>query len=216
MHTYEALIDDLQERGYLSTPEIIEAFRKTPRKDFLPQSKKSLDGLNSPLPIGHDQTISQPLTVGFMIELLQPRAGDTVLEIGYGSGWQSAILARIICPEEGDTKGTLHAYEIVPELATFGESNIRRSLPEAVLKHVHLYSADYTPSCTAHAPYDRIISAAAFTSMPDELIQSLQTGGILVYPTQANDIRKITKEKQDTYTEELFPGFVFVPITHAV
>ena len=89
---YEDLINSLIKDGYLKTPEIIEAFKAIDRTDFVPEECKDDACVNAPLPIGFDQTISQPLTVAFMIELLEPKAGEKILEIGAGSGWQTAIL----------------------------------------------------------------------------------------------------------------------------
>lgn len=90
---YENLINSLIKDGYLKTPEIIEGFKATDRVDFVPEEYKGEAYVNAPLPIGFSQTISQPLTVAFMIELLEPKVGEKILEIGAGSGWQTAILA---------------------------------------------------------------------------------------------------------------------------
>ena len=90
------LIKELMEEGILKTPSIIGAFEKVDRKDFVPEELKDKAYLNTPLPIGYGQTISQPLTVAFMLELLQPQTGDKVLEVGSGSGWQTALLACIV------------------------------------------------------------------------------------------------------------------------
>ena len=95
------LIKELMAEGILKTPSIIEAFEKVDRKDFVPEELKDKAYLNTPLPIGYGQTISQPLTVAFMLELLQPQAGDKVLEIGSGSGWQTALLAHMVSGGNG-------------------------------------------------------------------------------------------------------------------
>lgn len=212
MENFELLVDILIEEGYLTDPIIIDAFRKTPRKPFLKEPYKKLEGLNAPLPIGDEQTISQPATVAFMLHLLQPKPGNKLLEIGYGSGWQTAILARIMYQK--NSPGEIFAYEINNKIAEFGRKNLDRFLPDDLARHVHLYSEDYAKSSQDHAPYDKIIAAAAFEETPVNLIQQLNLEGVIVYPTKVNDIRKITKETNEAYSEDIFPGFVFVPITH--
>jgi len=216
MTKYLELVDRLIEETYLTTPRIIDAFRKTPRRPFLTKTHQPLEALNSPLPIGQGQTISQPLTVAFMLELLQPKAGDTILDIGYGSGWQTALLARIVCPEKASksTCGSVIAYEIISDVADFGEKNIDKALPQKLRSRISLHKHDYRYSFKKHSPYDKMISAAAFPQTPTELIKSLKNGGIIVYPTQARDIRKITRTDDNSYTEDVYPGFTFVPITH--
>ncbi len=116
-----SLIDDLIKEGWLKTPEIIDAFRKIKRADFLPDDIKYLADVNEAFPIGFGQTISQPLTVAFMLELLQPKAGDKILDVGAGSGWTTALLAYCV-----SQKGRVIAVEIVPELAEFGRNNVAK------------------------------------------------------------------------------------------
>jgi len=117
----ESLISELIEQGYLKTPRIIRAFKKIDRADFVLPEFKNSAYLNVPLPIGHGQTISQPLTVAFMFELLQPEVGDKILDIGSGSGWTTALLAEIM-----SKMGKVFSIEIVPELCEFGEGNVRK------------------------------------------------------------------------------------------
>ena len=112
------LVKELISSGYLKTPEIIDAFQKIDRKDFVSDEYKDRAYVNAPLPIGYGQTISQPLTVAFMLELLQPEKGNKILEIGSGSGWQTALLARVV----GD-EGRVFAIELIPELEQFGRKN---------------------------------------------------------------------------------------------
>ena len=106
-----ALVDILIQGGWLKTPRIIEAFYKIKRKDFLPEEMKDLAELNEALPIGFGQTISQPLVVAFMLELLQPQEGEKILDIGSGSGWTSALLAHIVSGGELKSKTELPFME---------------------------------------------------------------------------------------------------------
>ena len=110
-----ALIDSLIKEGWLKTPRIIKAFREVKRVDFLPKEIKDLAELNEALSIGYGQTISQPLVVAFMLELLQPQPGDKILDVGSGSGWTTALLAQIV-----GQKGKVIAIDIIPELVEFG------------------------------------------------------------------------------------------------
>ena len=89
------LIDSLIKDKWLKTPIIIQAFKKVKREDFMPEDIKQLSGVNQAMPIGSGQTISQPLTVAFMLEQLQPKAGDIILDVGSGSGWTTALLSCI-------------------------------------------------------------------------------------------------------------------------
>src|SRR3989344_1473833 len=115
------LVDYLIQEGWLKTERIINAFRKIKREDFLPHDTKNLAELNEALPIGFEQTISQPLTVAFMLELLQPKKGDKILDVGAGSGWQTTMLCEIV-----GEKGFVFAIERIGELKNFGEENVRK------------------------------------------------------------------------------------------
>ena len=121
----EELIDRLIKQGYLKTPLIIEAFRNIKRQDFVLEKLKDDADINAPLPIGYDQTISQPLTVAFMLELLQPKPGEKILDVGSGSAWQTALLAHCVgSPPVGG--GKVFGIERIPELVEFGKKNISK------------------------------------------------------------------------------------------
>lgn len=197
------LIEDLISREYLKTPRIIDAFYKIDRVDFVPEDLKVEAYVNVPLPIGYGQTISQPLTVAFMLELLQPKEGDKILDVGSGSGWQSSMLAHIA----GD-KGKVLAIERIPELSEFGKNNSKKYN----FKNLEFIIGNGSVGYEKKAPYDRIIvAAAAFDKIPKELKRQLKIGGRLVIPVE-NSIWLVVKKAEDEYEEKEFPGFAFVPL----
>lgn len=216
---YDKLIKNLISQNYLASPRIIDAFKQTPRVDYIPDVHKKISAINAPLPLTDKQTTSQPLTIAFMLELLQPQPGDKILEIGYGSGWQTAILAKIVYPPDSNLpnnkkSGEVYACEIIPSVAKFGNSNLNRNIPTKLRSRIHLSQVDYRESFKENAPYDRIIAGAAFENVPTDLIKSLTINGTFVFPTKARDIRRIQRTGKTQIIEETFPGFIFVPITH--
>src|SRR3989338_1113331 len=103
--TNEELVKKLVDEGYLRSLRVINAFKQVDRQNFVPEDLRDEAYVNAPLPIGFGQTISQPLTVAFRLELLQPQPGDKVLDVGAGSGWQAALLAHIVYGEPRRTMG---------------------------------------------------------------------------------------------------------------
>lgn len=203
MDTLENLINNLIRSGYLKTPEIINAFYKINRVDFIPEKLKSEAATNTPLPIGYGQTISQPLTVAFMLELLEPKEGNKILDIGSGSGWQSSLLAFIV-----GEKGKVFAIERIPGLSEFGRENSQKYN----FKNLEFITGDGSKGYEKEALYDRIIVvASAFDKIPKELKRQLKIGGRLVIPVE-NSIWLIVKKTEDEYEEKEFFGFVFVPL----
>jgi len=201
----EKLIDNLINQGYLKTPAIIEAFRKINRIDFLPQEEKYRAYLNIPLPIGYGQTCSQPLTVAFMLEQLQPQKGDKVLDVGFGSGWLTALLAQIV----GET-GEVYALERIANLKEFGAENIAKYnfIKKGVVK---CFCFDGTKGWPSRAPYDKIIVSASAKKIPLPLKEQLKVNGRLVIPI-LDSIWVIVKKAEDEFEENEFSGFTFVPL----
>src|SRR3989338_2528960 len=166
-----ALVQSLIKDGYLHTSHIVEAFRTIDRVHFVPDALKNGAYVNAPLPIGHGQTISQPLTVAFMFELLQPESGHRVLDVGAGSGWTTALLAHIV-----GVKGKVLAVERVQELAEFGKINVAKFdfIDKGI---VEFLCADGSRGYPAGAPYDRILAgAAAFGQIPQAWKEQLAVG----------------------------------------
>lgn len=203
------LIDSLIQRGWLKTPRIIKAFRQIRRVDFLPASLadtpaelQDLAELDEALAIGRGQTISQPLVVAFMLELLQPKTGEKILDIGSGSGWTAALLAEI-----AGSMGKVVAVEIIPELKKFGQSNATKYKPG-----IEFVCADGNLGYAKEAPFDKIlVSASLSDEIPFAWKEQLKTGGHLVTP-MVNSIWLLTKKNKAEFEKREYPGFVFVPL----
>ena len=220
---YENLINSLIKDGYLKTPEIIEAFKAIDRADFVPEEYKSEAYVNAPLPIGFNQTISQPLTVAFMIELLEPKAGDKILDVGSGSGWTPALLAHITSggkssevglPNIEDTEGKealVFSLERIPELKEFAEKNIAKYgfVEKGIVKIIH---ADGSKGYKKEAPYDKIIAGAASEAdIPEAWKRQLKIGGRIVSPV-GQSIIVLDKISKKDYNQKEYFGFSFVPL----
>ena len=200
------LIDSLIEEGWLKTPKIIEAFEKVKREDFLPGEMKDLAEINEALPIGYGQTISQPLVVAFMLEQLQPRPGDKILDVGSGSGWTSALLAEIV-----GSKGKVIAIEVIPELMEFGKNNVAKYnfIEKGTVEFI---CADGSKGYEKEAPYDGIlVSASVQTEVPQAWKNQIKIGGKIVTPL-GSSIWRFTKKNATKSEDVEYPGFVFVPL----
>ena len=216
-----ALIDELITGGWLKTERYIEAFKKIKREDFLPEDFRDLAEVNTALSIGQGQTISQPLVVAFMIELLEPKEGEKILDIGSGSGWTSALLAEIV-----GEKGKIIALEIVPELKEFGEKNVAKY--NFIKKgRTEFVCADATKGYSKEAPFDKILASAALAvakggkedlssltsvaRIPQAWKKQLKVEGRIVAPI-GTSIWLFEKEGDNQFKRKEYPGFVFVPL----
>ena len=204
-----SLTNQLIEQKYLKSPLIINAFKKIKRADFVPDEvvrEKGEDFVaeyNAPLSIGYGQTISQPLTVAFMLELLQPKKGDKILDIGSGSGWQTAMLCQIVGSE-----GFVYAIERIPELKEFGQKNVEKYN----FKNVEFICGDGSKGLSDKAPFDKIIVAASVAEeIPQSWKDQLKIKGRLVTPVKGS-IWLIIKKDKDRFEDKEYPGFVFVPL----
>ncbi len=200
-----ALIDNLIQEGWLKSPKIIEAFQKIKRVDFLPAEIKNLAELNEALSIGYGQTISQPLVVAFMIELLEPKPGEKILDVGSGSGWTTALLAEI-----AGSKGKVIAIDIIPELVEFGKKNVEKYnfIKKGIVEFIW---ADGSEGYQKEAPYDKILASASAQILPQAWREQLKIGGRIVTPI-GSSIWLIRKKSEKEFEEIEYPGFVFVPL----
>lgn len=201
-----ALADNLASRG-IRDPRVLAAIASLDRSHFVPTNLASEAGGDYPLPIGYGQTISQPFVVAFMSEALGLRGEERVLEIGTGSGYQTAVLARL-CAE-------VYSIEIVPELAASAERALSAlGFPNIFLRHGNGYAG--WPEA---APFDAIILTAAPREIPDTLMAQLRPGGRLIAPVggmeDAQDLVLVRKGNEgESRMERLLP-VRFVPMTGA-
>jgi len=204
MKTMQELIDIMVVSDTLRSPEIIKAFESVDRKYFIPESVEAYIYVDAPLPIGNDQTISQPSTVAFMLELLEPREGDRVLDIGSGSGWTTALLCHIV-----GEKGSVQGLERVESLVEAGSRNLAKF--------------DLGSQCTIQKAgdglgrlgetFDKILVSASSSEIPEELFEQLEPGGVLVIPVR-NSIFRFRKLSDGRISREEYPGFRFVPLIY--
>ncbi|MBI3115433.1 MAG: protein-L-isoaspartate(D-aspartate) O-methyltransferase [Candidatus Kerfeldbacteria bacterium] len=197
---------ELLQSGVLRTSPLIAAFERIDRAAFIPASVRDAAALNIPLPIGHAQTISQPWTVAFMLEALQPQPGDAVLDVGSGSGWATALLADLVGP-----RGHVYAIERIPALRAFGERNVLR----AGLRNVTFATGDGSRGWPAAAPFQRIhVAAAAPRAVPEPLKEQLAVGGRLIIPVGewTQTLVLVTRKDPEQFTERRYPDFQFVPL----
>jgi len=201
------LVEKLIREGILKTKEVIEAFLKVPREEFVPPHLRRFAYADTPLPIGYGQTISAPHMVAMMTEALAPKKGDKVLEVGTGSGYQAAILAEIV----GD-EGHVWTIERIPELAEFARDNLRRT---SYARRVTVIVGDGSKGYPEAMPYNRIIVTAAAPEVPGPLIEQLAPGGRLVIPVGDSFTQRlliIKKRRDGSLTEKWGPYCVFVPL----
>lgn len=200
----DELVDYLLDKGVLKSPSIVKAMRAVDRALFVPPSLQAEAYLDIPLPIGYGQTISQPSTIVFMLELLQVRRGDKVLEVGAGSGYVASLLCQLVGKE-----GSVIAVERIAELV----EQAKRNLAKFNFSQLKLIAGDGSKGFVAEAPYNRILISAAAPEMPVEISQQLADGGRLVVPVGSGVQDMIMWERRaDKFVQQRFPGFVFVPL----
>lgn len=182
---------------------VLRAMKRVPRHEFVAPGYEHLAYENRPLPIGHDQTISQPYIVARMTELLEPSPEDRVLEIGTGSGYQAAVLAEIVAE--------VYTIEIIEELHDTATARLKK----LGYDNVSTRHGDGYQGWEEHAPYDKIILTAAPTEIPDPLVEQLEPGGRMVLPVgpsgQVQQLKLLVKREDGSLRERTILKVRFVP-----
>lgn len=205
---YQSKLDDLigimKNSGYLKDDKVEWAIRKSSRHEFVPKSLVNQAYKDKPLSLMKNQTISQPSVVSRMTELLQIKEGQKILEIGSGSGWQSAILSYLVAD------GKVFSIDRHPELVKFAIEN----LDKLGIQNVNVILGDGSLGHLKESPFDRIIITAACKKVPPPLFEQLALNGLLIAPVGEYPQSLIVYKKTSQGIEEIKnqPGFVFVPL----
>lgn len=200
------MVQELRLTPEIADARVLEAMGRVPRHRFVPDEEKPCAYENRPLPIGQEQTISQPLIVALMVQMLRLSGRERVLEVGAGSGYQAAILAELTC-----------AVITVERHADLAE-RARVVLDELGYRNVTVLVHDGSEGYAAAAPYERIIVAAASPRVPEALVTQLAPGGRLVLPVGDPNLQTLTVITKDAegraFTHE-HGGCAFVPLIGA-
>ena len=198
----ERMVEKQLSHRNITNKEIINAFKNIPREIFVRDQDCTLAYEDHPLPIGHNQTISQPYITALMTELLMPVKDGKILEIGTGSGYQAAILSRL--------SRLVVSIERIPELAKSAKNNLHT----ANIENVSIITGDGTLGWKENAPYDGIMVTAGSNVIPENLLSQLKPGGRMVIPVGEDGNHKlklILKEDNDILIKEII-DCSFVPL----
>jgi protein-L-isoaspartate(D-aspartate) O-methyltransferase len=201
----ETMVRDQMERRGIRTPVVLKALRETPRHLFVPEALRRSAYSDHPLPIGHGQTISQPYIVASMTDLLGVRRTDKVLEIGTGSGYQTAVLAQLGLQ--------VYSMEIVEPLAKEAAARLK----ELGYHNVEVRAGDGYRGWPEQAPFDRIIVTAAPPEIPRALIGQLKNGGRMVAPVgrEWQELVVVDKDLEGRVRQHTEYAVIFVPMVPA-
>jgi protein-L-isoaspartate(D-aspartate) O-methyltransferase len=191
----------LKPRG-IKDERVLAAMAKVAREDFIPADVRPSAYEDGPLPIGYDQTISQPYVVAFMTEQLRPKRSDRVLEIGSGSGYQAAILAELVAD--------VYTIDIVEPLAKSAEATLQR----LGYNNVHIKVGDGYKGWPEEAPFDAVIVTCAPEKVPQPLVDQLNDGGRMVIPVGERFAQQLylLEKKNGQLTESVTLPVRFVPM----
>lgn len=209
----QQLIKDIENevrytRGFIGKSKlddrVMKAMTEVPREQFVPENLQPYAFDNGPLPIGHEQTISQPYIVALMSDLLATKPEHKVLEIGTGSGYQTAVLSQL-CAK-------VYTVELIHELSKQAQIRFQKLKYKNIETHVDNGYLGWSE----HAPYDGIIVTAAATHIPEALVNQLKTGGNMVIPIGMpsfhQELMLIEKNKEGELTSKKILGVAFVPL----
>jgi protein-L-isoaspartate(D-aspartate) O-methyltransferase len=197
------LARELSRRG-ISDRRVLEAIASLDRSQFVPAAERGNATSDQPLPIGHGQTISQPYVVGFMSQALDVQPGERILEIGTGSGYQAAVLAKM--------GADVYSVEILPELA----AQARERLQQLGLEQIHLRQGDGAFGWPEAAPFDAVILTAAPRHVPPDLLAQVRVGGRLLAPVgDREELQQLVlvRRTTDGGAVERLLSVRFVPLT---
>ena len=194
--------DQLRTRG-ITNQAVLHAMKSVPREFFVPEQERASAYADCALPLSHGQTISQPFTVAFMCEALEPSKMDTVLEIGTGSGYGAAVLSELF--------RFVHTIEFIPELAEAA----RCRLADIGCENVQVHAGDGSAGLATEAPFDAIVATAVADDVPPPFRDQLADGGRVVIPLKTSNENQAMfrmRRMTDEYTIENLGAFSFVPM----
>jgi protein-L-isoaspartate(D-aspartate) O-methyltransferase len=192
-------------KGQRIDKNVLNAIKNTSREIFVPEGLKSKAYENTSLPIGYEQTISQPLVVASMTQALSVTAEMKVLEVGTGSGYQAAVLSQL-CKH-------VYTVERIASLVAYATDALAR----AGIKNISVRHGDGSKGWQEEAPFERIIVTAASTGIPEKLLEQLEPGGIMIIPIKHGSLgyeklTKVIKVNKDKYKATTFMDVRFVPL----
>lgn len=202
----EAMVREQIEARGIADPATLAAMRAVPRHEFVPSHLRDEAYADSPLPIGHEQTISQPYIVAFMTEAIRPQPGEKILEIGAGSGYQAAVLAN--------TGADVQTIEIIAPLAEMARQNLER----LGIGNARVHHGDGYRGLPEHAPFDAIIVTCAPDKIPPDLIAQLKDGGRMIIPVGDGYSQELVllRKTGDRIEQQSVLPVRFVPMTGEV
>lgn len=197
------LLESWENSCLITDERLLEAFKKVRREDFVLKEYRNQAYEDIPLPILKNQTISQPTTVMLMLQALELKETDNVLEIGSGSGYNAALISEMV------KRGKVCTIEIIPELHEFAKLNLK------YFKNVNVILSDGSIGLKDFAPYDKIIVTASSPKIPERLLEQLKINGLLIVPvgSQSHQEMLIIRKFEDKLEIKNLGNFVFVPLT---